>query len=106
MVDVLFWPVQLALAGLQWIAQLVRAAHRPARGVPILTPQRTRERGGLWLRLLVLLPFMIFVLFPFLLDHHHVAEIDAADQRADLDLLAGAGDARAVWRRCSGTRRF
>ena len=63
-VDVLFWPVQVAFAGLQWLIRQVRMlSGRPAE-LPILKP-RARDRAGIAARLLVLLPFMVFVIFPF-----------------------------------------
>src|SRR3569623_267882 len=63
-IDVLFWPLQVAFVGVQWlIRQTRRATGRPAE-TPILLP-RARERAGIVGRLLVLLPFMIFVIFPF-----------------------------------------
>jgi multiple sugar transport system permease protein len=63
-VDVLFWPVQIAFVGLQWVIGQVRVlTGRPAE-LPILRPV-ARERAGIAGRLLVLLPFMVFVIFPF-----------------------------------------
>ena len=63
-VDVLFWPVQIAFVGLQWVIGQVRVlTGRPAE-LPILRPV-ARERAGIAGRLLVQLPFMVFVIFPF-----------------------------------------
>lgn len=63
-IDVLFWPLQVAFVGLQWgIRQVRRATGRPAES-PILLP-KARDRAGIAGRLLVLLPFLVFVIFPF-----------------------------------------
>jgi len=63
-VDVLFWPVQVVFAGLQWVVGRVRTITGRGASEPILK-KVARERSGSAARLLVLLPFMIFVIFPF-----------------------------------------
>ena len=63
-IDVLFWPVQIAFAGLLWLNRQLRRAMGRAEEMPLLTP-RARDRSGIAGRLLVLLPFMVFVIFPF-----------------------------------------
>jgi multiple sugar transport system permease protein len=63
-VDVLFWPVQVVYAGLEWtIRRLREATGRPAE-VPILKPS-SASNGGVAARLALLAPFLVFVLFPF-----------------------------------------
>jgi multiple sugar transport system permease protein len=63
-VDVLFWPVQVIYAGIEWtIRRLREATGRPAE-VPILKPSAA-SNGGVAARLALLAPFLVFVLFPF-----------------------------------------
>ena len=63
-VDVLFWPVQVVYAGLEWVIRRLREASGRRAEEPILTPS-SRESGGIAARLAVLVPFLVFVLFPF-----------------------------------------
>jgi multiple sugar transport system permease protein len=63
-VDVLFWPVQIAYAGLEWVTRRLREASGRRAEQPILTPS-ARARTGLAGRLALLVPFLVFVLFPF-----------------------------------------
>jgi multiple sugar transport system permease protein len=63
-IDVLFWPLQIAFTALQWLIRQVRRATGRPEEMPILQP-KPRENAGVVARLLVLLPFMIFVIFPF-----------------------------------------
>jgi multiple sugar transport system permease protein len=64
LVDVALLPVQLGRWVAESIAHLVRLLVGRGAGVPILS-RNGRASTGLWLRLLVLLPFLSFVLFPF-----------------------------------------
>src|SRR5207244_423188 len=64
LVDVALLPLQLVRWITEAIAQLVRPLAGRKPGEPILT-RSGRASTGLWLRLLVLLPFLSFVLFPF-----------------------------------------
>jgi multiple sugar transport system permease protein len=62
--DLVFLPVQLAFEGLEALFRLVRRQ----MGLPANHPlfkRRGQERVSLAIRLLILVPFMIFVLFPF-----------------------------------------
>ncbi len=63
-VDVLFWPVQIAYAGLEWVIRRLREATGRRAEQPILTPS-ARASTGLAGRLTLLVPFLVFVLFPF-----------------------------------------
>jgi len=63
-VDVLFWPVQVVYAGLEWVIRRLRQASGRRAEEPILAPA-SRESGGVVARLAVLVPFLVFVLFPF-----------------------------------------
>ncbi len=62
--DLVFWPFEKILEGLTWLTRRIRVARgRPAHQ-PILT--RTGQRkASLGLRLAILAPFMVFVVFPF-----------------------------------------
>lgn len=62
--DLVFLPIQLAFEGLEALFRLVRRQ----LGLPANQPlfkRRGQERVSLTIRLLILAPFMIFVLFPF-----------------------------------------
>jgi multiple sugar transport system permease protein len=63
-VDVLFWPVQIAYAGIEWTIQRLRVATGRRPEQPILH-SGSRENAGVAARLALLAPFLIFVLFPF-----------------------------------------
>ncbi|MFN8498848.1 MAG: ABC transporter permease subunit [Anaerolineae bacterium] len=67
--DLLWLPIEWVIEGVgkvfHWLTRPIRAARRPeAHGHPLLS-RRARERGGVALRLLLLIPFLMFVLFPF-----------------------------------------
>jgi len=62
--DLVFLPVQLALQGLEALSRLVRRQMGLPANQPVLKPAGQR-RVSLAIRLLILVPFMIFVLFPF-----------------------------------------
>ena len=63
-VDVLFWPVQVVYAGIEWLIRRLREATGRRAEEPILNPA-SRETGGVAARVAVLIPFLVFVLFPF-----------------------------------------
>ncbi|MBI4921921.1 MAG: ABC transporter permease subunit [Devosia nanyangense] len=63
-VDVLFWPVQVAYAGLERAVRGIRLATGRPASEPVLRAS-ARRQGGMVARLLVLVPFLAFVIFPF-----------------------------------------
>jgi multiple sugar transport system permease protein len=63
-VDVLFWPIQVVYAGIEWLTRRVRLATGRRAEEPILKPT-SRASGGIAARLALLFPFLVFVLFPF-----------------------------------------
>ncbi len=63
LLDAIFWPLEMALRGFTWASRRFNRA-MGRQGVPILGRQGQR-RASLSLRLLILFPFMVFVLFPF-----------------------------------------
>jgi multiple sugar transport system permease protein len=63
-IDVLFWPVQIIYAGIEWLTRRLREATGRRAEEPILSPS-ARETGGVGARMAVLVPFLVFVLFPF-----------------------------------------
>ncbi len=62
--DVLLWPVHIGYLGLAWGVMRIRVATGRTAIEPIFAP-RTQGRLGLLGRLLILVPFLTFVLFPF-----------------------------------------
>ncbi|MFN8471738.1 MAG: ABC transporter permease subunit [Anaerolineae bacterium] len=67
--DVLWWPIEWLVEGVGKVFGLLANSLRAARGregesQPMFS-RRARERGGVALRLLLILPFLLFVLFPF-----------------------------------------
>lgn len=62
--DVLFWPFDQINRGLEAAGRAIRKSMTGSAERPIFKPQG-RERMGIGVRLLILLPLMIFVLFPF-----------------------------------------
>ncbi len=62
--DLVFLPVQLALQGLEALSRLVRTQVGLPANQPVLK-RAGQRRVSLAMRLLILVPFMIFVLFPF-----------------------------------------
>jgi multiple sugar transport system permease protein len=60
--DLVFLPFELALRGLQWLG---RTLTRPFTGGGPLMSRAGRSNAGLGVRLLLLLPILLFVLFPF-----------------------------------------
>jgi multiple sugar transport system permease protein len=63
-IDVLFWPVQIAYAGIEWVIKGIRVATGRRAEQPILQAS-SRSNAGVAARLALLAPFIIFVLFPF-----------------------------------------
>ena len=62
--DLFFWPFEMIIKGLERLADIVRKM----AGKPVdqaMLRQQDRKRISLWLRVLLLLPIMLFVLFPF-----------------------------------------
>ena len=64
LVDVLFWPVQVVYAGIEWLIRRLRVASGRRPEEPILKPS-SASSGGMVARVALLVPFLIFVLFPF-----------------------------------------
>lgn len=64
LLDLIFLPFDLLLRGFEWLSRAIRQRVRGSAAMPILGPKK-REKIGIGMRLLVLLPIMIFVLFPF-----------------------------------------
>lgn len=62
--DVLFWPFDRLNRGLEWLGLRLRRRFTGSSERPVFKPEG-RERIGIGLRLLILFPIMIFVLFPF-----------------------------------------
>jgi multiple sugar transport system permease protein len=62
--DIAFLPFQLALQGLEALSRLVRRQMGLPTNQPVLK-RAGQRRVSLAMRLLILVPFMIFVLFPF-----------------------------------------
>ena len=63
-IDLVFLPIQLAFAGLEWMVRKVRVASGRSPLQPILR-QSSRSNAGALARLLVLVPLLVFVIFPF-----------------------------------------
>lgn len=63
LLDIIFWPIDMIYRGgavvVKKVGRSIKGGNRP------LMTQEGRERVGMGARLLVLLPIMIFVLFPF-----------------------------------------
>lgn len=62
--DILFWPFDMLNRGFESLAQALRKRMTGSSAKPVFKPQG-RERVGIGVRLLILLPIMVFVLFPF-----------------------------------------
>jgi multiple sugar transport system permease protein len=63
-IDLVFLPIQLVFAGLEWVVRKVRLATGRSALQPIFR-QSARSNAGPIARLLVLTPLLVFVLFPF-----------------------------------------
>jgi multiple sugar transport system permease protein len=64
LLDVLFWPFDLLNRGIERLGQVLRRRMTGSSAKPVFKPQE-RERMGIGIRILILLPIMAFVLFPF-----------------------------------------
>jgi len=64
LLDMVFLPIDLAFRGVEHLLKAIAHRFTSAQGKPMFGFRR-RERVQMSMRLLVLLPFMIFVLFPF-----------------------------------------
>jgi multiple sugar transport system permease protein len=62
--DVLFWPFDMLNRGMERLSHVVRKRVTGSAAKPVLKPAG-RARMGIGVRLLILLPIMAFVLFPF-----------------------------------------
>ncbi|QQR35956.1 ABC transporter permease subunit [Devosia oryziradicis] len=63
-IDLAFLPIQLVFAGIEWVVRRVRVATGRSPVQPIFK-QSARSNAGPLARLLVLVPLLAFVLFPF-----------------------------------------
>ena len=63
-IDLVFLPIQLIFAGLEWVVRRVRVATGRPAAQPILR-HTARSNAGPLARFLVLVPFLAFVIFPF-----------------------------------------
>ena len=63
-IDLVFLPIQLVFAGIEWTVRRVRVATGRSPLQPIFR-QSARSNAGPIARLLVLAPLLVFVLFPF-----------------------------------------
>ncbi|HEY9009435.1 MAG TPA: ABC transporter permease subunit, partial [Devosia sp.] len=62
--DILFWPFDMLNRGIEKLGQALRVRMTGSASKPVFKPEG-RERMGIGIRLLILLPIMVFVLFPF-----------------------------------------
>ena len=62
--DVFFWPFDMLNRGIERLGQALRRRMTGSSAKPVFKPQE-RERMGIGMRILILLPIMAFVLFPF-----------------------------------------
>ena len=62
--DVIFWPFDMLNRGFEKLAQSLRLRMTGSSAKPVFKPEG-REKVGIGVRLLILLPIMVFVLFPF-----------------------------------------
>lgn len=63
-IDLVFLPIHLAFAGIEWVVRRVRVATGRSPLQPIFR-QSARSNAGPIARLVVLAPLLVFVLFPF-----------------------------------------
>lgn len=63
-IDLVFLPIQLAFLGIEWVVRRLRIATGRPAAQPIFR-QSARSNAGPIARLLVLVPFLVFVIFPF-----------------------------------------
>ncbi|WP_417307821.1 ABC transporter permease subunit, partial [Devosia sp.] len=64
LLDIFFWPFDMLNRGIERIGFAVRQRMTGSASKPVFNPQN-RERMGIGMRLLILFPIMVFVLFPF-----------------------------------------
>jgi multiple sugar transport system permease protein len=62
--DIIFWPIDMVFRGFEAVAKVLRRTFSGSDFEPLMKPEG-REKVHIGLRLLVLLPIMAFVLFPF-----------------------------------------
>lgn len=62
--DIFFWPFDMLNRGFEQVAQAVRKRMTGSSEKPVFKPQG-RERVGIAVRIMILFPIMVFVLFPF-----------------------------------------
>ena len=62
--DILFWPFDMLNRGIEKLGGILRRRFTGSASKPVFKPKE-RERMGIGLRILILLPIMVFVLFPF-----------------------------------------
>lgn len=62
--DILFWPFDMLNRGMEKLGLALRQRLTGASAKPVFKPEG-RERIGIVVRILILLPIMVFVLFPF-----------------------------------------
>jgi multiple sugar transport system permease protein len=64
LLDLVFWPIDMIARGFEWLFKAISRLVSGDRNKPLLDPSE-RKKVHIGLRMLVLLPIMIFVLFPF-----------------------------------------
>lgn len=62
--DILFWPIDMVFRGFEALAKASRRMLKGADTEPLMK-QESRERLHIGIRILILIPIMLFVLFPF-----------------------------------------
>lgn len=62
--DILFWPFDMLNRGIEKLGHVLRKRVTGSTAKPVFKPE-SREKMGIGMRLLILLPIMVFVLFPF-----------------------------------------
>jgi len=62
--DIFFWPFDQLNRGIEWVGRAIRKRATGSAEKPMFKPQQ-REKMGIGVRLLILFPIMVFVLFPF-----------------------------------------
>jgi multiple sugar transport system permease protein len=62
--DIIFWPIDMVFRGFEALATGLRRSMRGSDSEPLMKPEG-REQLHIGLRLLILIPIMLFVLFPF-----------------------------------------
>ena len=62
--DIFFWPFDMLNRGIEKLGLAIRRRVTGLSHKPVLKPE-SRERWGIGVRMLILLPILIFVLFPF-----------------------------------------